>query len=157
MDFRRHSASPEPFIQRLSSFSCDDKTKSASNFVSQSSQFVGEEEENNVFLSKPFTKMNGHSSQDNYLQHDRQKFLSMGSLRIGNHGPSQPTDLSYQHHHSTDTIDGNRLTFKGKGNRKISTDNHEVFGYNSNVQLLSSKKLPSLDKGSDVRWEVSDS
>ena len=112
-----------------------------------------EEETDYNLLSKPFAKMNGHSSQEPY-HHDRQKFLSMGSLRMGNHTPSQPSTLSYHHHHSSDNINGNKLTFKGKGIRKISAENNGLYAHNSNVQLLSSKKLPSLDKGLDVKWEV---
>lgn len=150
LDFRRHSASPEPFIQRLG-FSGD---KSATNYEGQSPQFV-EEETNYNFSSRPSTKVNGHSSQEHYLQHDRQKFLSMGSLRMGNHSPSQRTNLSYQHHYGSDTINGNKLTFKGKGIRKISDNG--LFTLSSNVQLVSAKKLPSLEKGLDVRWEVRDS
>lgn len=147
LDFRRHSASPEPLIQRLSSFSSD---RNGSN---QSSQFVEEEETKQNFLSKPFDKMNGHSSQEHHLQHDHghQRFLSMTSLGTASYGSLQPTHLSYQHHHSSDNIDGNKLTFKAKGLRKISADNNNLFTNNSNVQLLSSKKIP---QELDVRWEV---
>ena len=156
LDFRRHSVSPEPLIQRLSSFSNDERPKITRSYEGQSPPFMEEEETDYNLLSKPFTKMNGHSSQEPY-HHDRQKFLSMGSLRMGNHTPSQPSTLSYQHHHSSDNINGNKLTFKGKGIQKISVENNGLYAHNSNVQLLSSKKLPSLDKGLDIKWEVSNS
>lgn len=154
LDFRRHSVSPEPFIQRLGSFSTEEKPKITRSYEGQSPHFIEEEETDYTLLSKPFVKMNGHSSQDPY-QSDRQKFLSMGSLRMGSHMPSQPSTLSYQHHHSSDNINGKKLTFKGKGIRKISADNNGLLANNSNVQLLSSKKLPSLDQGLDIKWEVS--
>ena len=162
LDYRRHSASPEPLIQRLSGFSSDDRAKSGSSCEGYSAQFVEEEEAaaNYNYLPKPFAKMNGHSSQDNQLQHhqlqyNHQEFLSLNTLGMSNLASSQQsTNLPHQHHHSSDHIDGNKLTFKGKGTRKISTDNSNLFTQNSNVQLLSSKKLPSLEKGLDVKWEV---
>ena len=162
LDYRRHSASPEPLIQRLSGFSSDERAKSGSSSEGYSAQFVEEEEAaaaNYNYLPKPFAKMNGHSSQEHQLQHhqqyDHQRFLSLSTLGMSSHASSQQsTNLSHQHHHSSDYIDGNKLTFKGKGTRKISTENNDLFTHNSNVQLLSSKKLSSLDKGLDVKWEV---
>lgn len=162
LDYRRHSASPEPLIQRLSGFSSDDRAKSGSSCDGYSAQFVEEEEAaaNYNYLPKPFAKMNGHSSQENQLQHhqlqyDHQRYLSLNTLGMSSLASSQQsTNLSHQYHHSSDHIDGNKLTFKGKGTRKISNDNNNLFAHNSNVQLLSSKKLPSLEKGLDVKWEV---
>lgn len=146
LDYRRHSASPEPLIQRLSSFGNDEKPKS--NFEGESCQFVEESQYN---LSKLSAKTNGHFSQDHQL--DDQRFLSMTTLGMVNHGPSQPANLSYQHHHSNDYVDSSRLKFKRRDIRKFSADN-TLLAHNGSVQLLSSNKLPSLDKGLDVRWEV---
>ena len=161
LDYRRHSASPEPLIQRLSGFSSDERAKSGSSCEGYSAQFVEEEEAaaNYNYLPKPFAKMNGHSSQEHQLQHhqlqhDHQRFLSMSTLGMSSASSQQSTNSSHQHHHSSDHIDGNKLTFKGKGTRKISTENNSLFTHNSTVQLLSSKKLPSLEKGLDVKWEV---
>ena len=162
LDYRRHSASPEPLIQRLSSFSSDERAKSGSSCEGgYSVQSVEEEPDTSYYLPKPFTKMNGHSSQDNQLQqhhqqqYGHQRFLSLSNLGMSSHSSSQQsTNLPRQYHHSSDNIDCHKLTFKGKSTRKISTENNNLFTHNSNVHLLSSKKLPSLEKGLDVRWEV---
>ena len=158
LDYRRHSASPEPLIQRLSSFNSDKRAKSGSICEGQS---VEEGAATNYYLPKSFSKMNGHSSQDNHLQqhhqqqYRHQKFLSLSNLGTSSHSSSQQsTNLSHQYHHSSDNIDSHKLTFKGKGTHKISTENNNLLTHNSNVHLLSSKKLPSLEKGLDVRWEV---
>jgi len=157
LEFRRHSASPEPLMQQLSSSSNDEKNEdgSTTNCISQPLQFL--EHTNQNSLSKPYyVKTNGYSSQEHHHQQlNHQRFLSTSTSRMAGLSPSQPTHLSYQHHHSTDNIDGSKLTFKGKGAHKISTNNNLSVHDQCNVQLLSSKKFPSLDQGVDVRWEVS--
>ena len=143
LDCRRHSTSPEPLIQRLSSFGSEAKV--GSNYDNH--QFVEEEGASYNLPSKH--KTNGHLSQDNYL--DQPRFLSMSTF--ADRAPSQPTSLSYQHRHGNDNTDGSKLTFKKKDIRKFAASNN-LFTQNGNVQLLSSNKLSSLDKGLDVRWEV---
>ena len=148
---RRLSTSPEPLMHQFSSSSNE---RSDDNSDSQPLQFAAEDVNHNSLFRPSSTKINGHLSQEHYHQLDHKKFLSMSTTGMAGHSPSQPVNLSYQHHHSSDHIDGRNLTFKGRGMHKLSSTDSNLFAQNFNVQLLSSKKLPSTDVGPDVKWEV---